>query len=420
MPRETPKPTTTSPTTYARTARNVPTMAITTAVVVGATQMWQAIFSLILRDLGASDLNISFTISIWASVGAVAQYFAGRLADRIGRVPLISVSMQVGGLALIGAAFMPSWVPFAFIYTFWQVANGVTGPVFSLITGESVPPRERGRAFGLIESCIGLSLIIGPLTGAKLLPSVGSKGLLIISGVLVVAAATGRLLLLRETRPASTGSKPFAFRHIFEGRMGLVMTVVMLWNVVLAMTWWGPFISLHANDAMGLSKAAINTLFAVSALASALMGLVAGRLVGRFGANRVFSTGALGVGLVVLVWSFQHSLVWITASFLLMSGFFMTAMVASDTFRVTAIDESVRGSALGSIGMVTGFATAAATPVAGFLKQVSPLAPFVMALAAAIGMVVAIAALTRHDARTGFKGDAVQEETPTVAAGTIT
>ena len=100
---------------YARMSRNVPTMAVTAGVIVGATMLWVPIFSLILRDLGASDLQISIAISIWAAVGAVAQYGAGRLADKVGRFPIIVYSMHVGGLALIVAAFMPTWRPFAVI-----------------------------------------------------------------------------------------------------------------------------------------------------------------------------------------------------------------------------------------------------------------------------------------------------------------
>jgi len=389
---------------YARMSRNVPTMAVTAGVIVGSTMLWSSIFSLIFRDLGASDLQISVAISIWAAVGAVAQYGAGRLADKIGRFPIIVYSMHVGGLALIVAAFMPSWRPFAVIYAVWTLANAVTGPVFSLIVGESVPPRRRGRAFGLTASSVGVSLILGPLAGAWLLPHVGAKGLLIISGILVFAAATGRLLWLRETRPESTGSKPFALRHVFEGRMGLVLLAVTLWNVLLAMTMWGPFLSLHASDAMGLSKATINVFFAMASVVSALMGLVAGRLVSRFGANKMLPIGAIGLAAAVMLWSVQRSMVGIVAGFVVMSGFMMLAMVSSDTFRVSAVEESVRGSALGAIGMVTGFATALATPVAGYLKQFSPLAPFWIGLAAAAGLVLSVVTLTRHDTRTGFQG----------------
>lgn len=395
---------------YARMSRNVPTMAATAGVIVGATMLWSPIFSLIFRDLGASDLQISVAFSIWAAVGAVAQYGAGRLADKVGRFPIMVYPMHVGGMALVAAAFMPTWRPFAVIYTLWTLANAVTGPVFSLIVGESVPPARRGRAFGLTESSIGVSLILGPLAGALLLPHVGTKGLLVISGVFVFAAATGRLLSLRETRPESTGSKLFALRHVFEGRMALVLLAVTLWNVVLAMTMWGPFLSLHASDAMGLSKATINVFFAVASVVSVVMGLVAGRLVSRFGANRMFAIGGLGLAAAVVLWAVQRSMVGIVAGFVLMSGFMMLAMVSADTFRVSVVEESVRGSALGAIGMVTGFATALATPVAGYLKQFSPMAPFSMALAAAAGLVLSVVALTRHDTRTGFRGEPAHED----------
>jgi MFS family permease len=120
----------------------------------------------------------------------------------------------------------------------------------------------------------------------------------------------------------------------------------------------------------------------------------------------VFSVGGMGLAVAVLLWSVQRSTVGIVAGFVLMSAFMMLAMVSSDTFRVSVIEESVRGSALGAIGMLTGFATALAMPVAGYLKQISPMAPFWISLAAAAGLVVSVVALTRHDTRTGFQSEA--------------
>lgn len=394
-----------APARYARTARNVPAMAATAGVIVGATMLWSPIFSLIQRDLGATDVQISLAASVWAALGALAQYWAGRLADRVGRFPVIVYAMHLCGLALVVAAFMPAWLPFAAVYTFYAFGNSLTGPVFSLIVGESIPPEKRGRAFGLVESVISASLVLGPLAGAQLLPFVGAKGLLIISGVVVFGAATARLFWLRETRPESTGSKPFALGHVFQGRLGLVLLAILLLYVTVNLTMWGPFLSLHASDAMGLSKATINTFFAAGSAVSALTGLVAGRLVGRFGANRMLSLGGLGLAVTVLLWAVQRSAAGIFLGFALMSGFMVLAMVAIDTFRVSVIEESVRGRALGSIGMVTGFASALSITLAGYLNELSPMLPFWLALAAAVGLVLSVTALTRHDDRTGFRAE---------------
>ncbi len=142
-------------------------MAWTAAAIVGANMLWSPILSLIMRDLGATDGNISAAMATWVLLGAFAQYAAGRLADRVGRFPLMTYSMHVGGLALIACALIPCWLPFAAAYTLWSLANSVTGPVFVLIIGESVVPEKRGRAFGLIEAAIGVSLVIGPLAVSR-------------------------------------------------------------------------------------------------------------------------------------------------------------------------------------------------------------------------------------------------------------
>ncbi len=328
----------------------------------------------------------------------------------------MTYSMHVGGLALVACAFIPHWLPFTASYILWSLANSVTGPVFVLIVGESVAPEKRGRAFGLIEATIGVSLVVGPLAGAELLPYVGAKGLLLISGLLVFVAATGRLFLLRETRPETTGSTPFAFQQVFRGRMGLVLAAVVLWNVILVMTFWGPFPALHAADAMGLSKATINLIAGVASLGSALMGLVAGRLVSRFGPSRMLPVGALGLGLAVVVWALTRSMVTIVTGYVAMSIFMMLAMVSADTFRVSSVEESVRGSALGAIGMVTGLSTSVALAVAGYLRDLWPMAPFWIALASAGGIALAVAALRRRDAAAGSGARAGHEA---VRAGVV-
>jgi MFS family permease len=301
-------------------------------------------------------------------------------------------------LAIGTAAFMPSWLPFAIVYVFWNAFNALQSPVFMPFVGESVPPERRGHAFGLLEGVIAVGIVIGPLLGARLLPAIGAKGLFLITAAVIMSTATVRHLLLRETRPKATGSRPFAFSHIFSGRLRLVLLSLVLSNVVLVMANWGPFMSLHASDAMGLSKAQINLFFALGAAVGAASSPLGGRAVARFGPHRVLALACLGLGLCALLWMVQRNLAGIALGYLLINFFFQWGVISNDAFRVHAVDESIRGVCLGSMGTLVSLSTVVVVPLVGFLKQLLPTAPFWMATVAAVGLLVVTNALTRADA----------------------
>ncbi|MHB8928057.1 MAG: MFS transporter [Bacillota bacterium] len=380
------------------TRRNVPVMAITTAFNIGSMTLWSPVLSLIMRDLGATDFQISLAAAVWAAGSALVQYQGGRWGDRFGRFPIIVYPTYLCGLAIGTAALMRSWIPFAFVLIFWNAFNAVQAPVFSPFVGESVPPAERGRAFGRLEMAIGFGVVIGPLLGARLLPVIGARGLLLTTAVVLMVTGAARHLFLRETKPETTGSRPFAFSHVLTGRLRLVLLSTILYNVILSMTLWGPFLPLHASDAMRLSKPTIQLFYALGAATAALASPLAGRAVGRFGSYKVLAVAGVGLGVASLLWSVQRGLPGIAGGYLLMALAFQYVIVASDTFRVHAVDDAIRGVALGAIGTVTSLSTVVVVPLAGYLKAAWPAAPFFIAAAAGLGLVAATAALARADA----------------------
>ncbi|MEW6399301.1 MAG: MFS transporter [Bacillota bacterium] len=378
-------------------ARNVPVMAATTALNVGAMTLWSPILPLILRDLGATAFQVSLSVAIWTAVAALFQYQGGIWSDRWGRLPTLVYPTYLCAVAISAAAFMSSWKPFVLVYILWYVANAIQGPTFSTIIGEAVPPERQGHAFGLVEFTIGLGVVAGPLLGAYLLPVVRARGLLLTTGVIFLGTAIARHALLRETKPAAAGSIHFHFTQVFSGRLAVVLLISVAYYLVLSTTMWGPFLALHASDAMGLSKSQINLFYAAGSAVSALCSLLAGRAVARWGVYRVLSWASLALGGTVLLWSLQRHLGAILAGMLAISAAFQFSMVASDAFRVIALPETIRGRALGAIGTMSSVAAVLAVPLAGYLRQKLVLAPFILAAATAVVLFFAVQVLiARH------------------------
>lgn len=379
------------------TARNVLVVAVTSGLNVAAMMMYAPVLSLILRDIGASDIVIGTANAIWLVLSAICQYFGGRLADRFGRVPVMAWPGVLSGIALAACALARSWPLFVVLYAFYHAGHGIQGPVFASIIGESVPAQLRGRAFSRVEVAIGIGVVIGPLTGSFLMGVIGVNWLLVVAGALLVIASSLRLVLLRETKPEDTHQATFALRELARPPLARAMVVLVCVNALLTLTLWGPFISLHAADVMGLSRPFINQLAAIGSAVGIAATFVAGHVVTRAGAPRVLRFALPLMAVAGVLWSLQRTTLLIVGAYIAMYGTFEFMMISSDTFKVQAVPDRVRGRALGAMGMANNLIIAPLIPVASALRaSFGSGAPFWLSLLPAVTGLWAIASWTRH------------------------
>ena len=150
-------------------------------------------FSLILpllpyyaEQYGAGELMIGLLTASYAAAQLVGAPVLGRLSDRIGRRPvlLVSIAGTAVGFALLGVAdvlghSLGGWGVGAatanmlvlVLLFVSRVLDGLTGGNISVAQAyiaDVTPPAERGKAFGLIGAAFGLGFIIGPVVGGLL------------------------------------------------------------------------------------------------------------------------------------------------------------------------------------------------------------------------------------------------------------
>lgn len=295
------------------------------------------------RDLAVSAMTVQWVISGYGLAVGLALVPAGRLGDSLGRrrMFLIALSAFVLSSALTGAA------PSAGLLIAARLVQGVAGgmliPQNSGLIQELFQGAERGRAFGILGSTIGLATAAGPVIGglilgipgpdawrwvfyvnvpigvtalllaARLLPSTARKGwgidldllgsLLLGGGVLallipVVDAADGGLhrlwwlwvvggLLLAlfswwEIHTVGRGRQPLLDPRL-RNTPGYVAGSLIGFVYFIGFTGIWLVLALFLQDGLGYSplRSGLSvTPFAIGAASSAV---VAGRLVPRFG-----------------------------------------------------------------------------------------------------------------------------------------
>jgi MFS family permease len=149
---------------------------------------------------GGGPVDIALFVAGPMIANTVVQVPAGRLADRIGRKPiLIGARLTYVVFALLLFADVgPLWLLAAF-----RCAQGVSGgayvPALRAAIADVTPVERRGRAYARLQACEMIGLLVGPLLG-------GTIALWRVSGIFLIAAVavlagTTALFRLPETRP---------------------------------------------------------------------------------------------------------------------------------------------------------------------------------------------------------------------------
>ncbi|MCW2705840.1 MAG: transporter [Blastococcus sp.] len=127
------------------------------------------------REFGVSAGTVQWVVSGYALTFGLALVPAGRLGDTIGRrrMFLIALSAFVLTSALTGAAQTTGWLLAARLVQ--GVAGGMLIPQNVGLIQDMFRGAERGRAFGILGSVVGLSTAAGPVVGGVILNLAGSQ-----------------------------------------------------------------------------------------------------------------------------------------------------------------------------------------------------------------------------------------------------
>jgi DHA1 family tetracycline resistance protein-like MFS transporter len=114
----------------------------------------------------ASQWNVLFA-SVWGVMQLFGGPILGMLSDRIGRRPVLLISL--GGLSIdfLFMAFAPN---LAWLFV-GRVINGMTAASFSTANAyvaDVTPPQERAKTFGRMGSAFSFGFLVGPVLGGFL------------------------------------------------------------------------------------------------------------------------------------------------------------------------------------------------------------------------------------------------------------
>ena len=162
----------------------------------------------------AVALIIGLILSISGLVGIGCNYIAGKMADRIGRKPLITLGNLSSRLATIALPFTANLFQATGLMVFRSLGINIAMPAVRALRADLVPAKIRGKLFGRLQAFFNWGMIGGTILGPWIydlyrykvfrvtwLANLNVKGLglpFFISGILGLAALLLLLIFVKE------------------------------------------------------------------------------------------------------------------------------------------------------------------------------------------------------------------------------
>jgi MFS family permease len=272
----------------------------------------------------ASPQEVTVLMAVFSLASMLTAPLWGRLSDRIGRRPVLMVSMAAAALAYLWMGFASAlWVLFAARALAGACAGNIAAA--QAYIADVTPPEKRARGMGMIGAAFGIGFIIGPALGGIVAghdmatADLRTPGL--IACALSLIAFLGVVFVLKESLPAGLPPRPRRSRiealRAALARKALARLLLVFFLAILAFAGMEATFALWAMAQFGWGPAQIGYVFAyIGVLTAVMQGGLIGRLTARFGEERLLVAGLtlIALGLVLLAFAYDLALLLVAVT----------------------------------------------------------------------------------------------------------
>jgi len=243
--------------------------------------------------LGASAAWIGLLSTLYSAMQFVFAPVWGRFSDRVGRRPVLLVSIVATAVAFAIYGFADS---FAVLLVSRAFAGAATAniAIAQAYVADVTAPEDRAKGMGLIGAAFGLGFVLGPAIGGILssyslrLPGYAAAGLAAMNGV-------AAFFLLPEPAQRAARAVRRASLAAFRSELtkpGIRRLLLCYFLTILAFSAMEGTYSLLAKHRMGFGQRGVSYLFTyIGVLIVIVQGGLVGPLTRKFGEKRLLVVG---------------------------------------------------------------------------------------------------------------------------------
>ncbi|HMG89194.1 MAG TPA: MFS transporter [Chryseolinea sp.] len=257
-----------------------------------------------LTSLGGADFK-GLIISLFTLTAMLSRPFSGKLADKIGRVPVIMVGSIVCFACSLVYPLVSTVAGFLLLRLIHGFSTGFTPTGTAAYLSDVIPAERRGEAMGLFGTAGSLGMAGGPALGGSLANHFGLDAVFYCSsacGLMSVLILMGIKETLNEKHKYGIGLLKVNKQDLFEPRVLAPCLVMVLLGFSYGTSFtlipdFGQYVGIRNN---GL-------LFTYMTIASLIVRLVGGRASDRYGRQPVLLVCAFFILVSMLVIGFSQT-----------------------------------------------------------------------------------------------------------------
>ncbi len=251
------------------------------------------------RAFEASATEVTILFSAYSLGMFISEPLWGRLSDRIGRKPVLMMTLAGNVLSYAVLAFAQSY-EMVLLVRFAAGALGGNISTCQAYVADVTPPDMRARRMGLIGAAFGIGFTLGPAVGGLL--AHGREGLeafmvpMLAASAMSALALLGTLLFLRESNQHMHEARDLSLPKITS--LGIVKRPVvgrvLFGTLMMAAGFSGmeSTFGLWAEDHLGLGVSRVGLIFAyIGILVAFSQAVIVGRVVSALGERNTLLAG---------------------------------------------------------------------------------------------------------------------------------
>jgi MFS family permease len=300
-----------------------------------------------LTSLGGADYK-GYIIALFTLMAGISRPFSGKLADTIGRVPV----MLFGALVCVVASALYPFVTTVFGFLWLRFGHGFsTGfkpTATAAYVADLVSADRRGEAMSALGMSSAIGMSIAPMVGSALVNWVGFDKMCAVSAMFALASVG----ILVKNMPETLQKKQkfsFALLKISRAEIFEPMAFPPFLVMLLLAYAYGVCMTVvpDLTKAMGIANKGL--FFGVSTGASLFIRIAAGRWSDTFGRIVVMKWGALGIIISMAMIGMTTNFNWLMLAAVIYGAGWGMASTTLQAWTVDLVPDQHRGRGLATM-----------------------------------------------------------------------
>src|SRR6202789_514753 len=272
----------------------------------------------IAQEFNTQITDVTFAILLTLAMRPIGAFLFGRAADRWGRRPTLMVDVLFYSVIEFASGFAPNLTALLVLRAIFGIAMGGEWGVGASLTMESIPPHARGFVSGLLQSGYPAGYFLASIVYGLLFQYIGWRGMFMIGVIpaLLVFYIRRHVPESPTWKPATSSASTLAVvkSHWQLGIYAVLLMTAFNFFSHGTQDLYPTFLQVQHN----MSPHEVGLIAVIYNIGAIIGGISLGSLSEKFGRRRLIIITSLLSLVVVPLWAFSTSAVWLAVGAFLM------------------------------------------------------------------------------------------------------